>query len=1029
MANRRLLIIGSQCRRLNKLNFLPDVAVRLHELMARPGPGECVSVNGNRPGLLLDPTVAKAKKAIRTAIADAGRTGETLVLAYIGHAEFPDERSGDFYLMPTDATKATSDGAIHFAEFIKDHVKPSPGQGGLVVLLDACYSGVGALQSMERWAQSQVGFELLTATDDRKTANATLSRAVIELLEHGDPETDERIHCRHVHRRLKERNHPAQYVAYNPNDDCLYLGRNVARDPGDVFWKDSPGRAQILKQTEYFQPTPQLAQLAEASRSHPVVVLMGETGTGKSTLAAALARPEITEDLVPDGFAQAVTILGLTTNPRSLADDLEQQLRRSIPEFDGALAEFERSVPLPMRETFDFLHKKVLGPLEHLADQPVVRIVLDGFDQLPDGTRSLVNEALGARPRHLRLIITTRPGSPGCPQGHIVHLDQTRRQDLDAYLASRRVPQASRAAILDKTRDHWLVARLLADAVLANPGIDLARLPNTVNQAYAILLDQAGAADAWIDKFRPVFGALAVAGSGPVLPIPLLGHASKALGGPKDEEAFRDVLAKLRGLVVRRDTGTTGEHVGLFHPTLADYLLGPAYSADYALDTQAAHRAMVKAIEALAPSSEHKHDDPLHRYAFLREADHLWAIGDLDGTLERLAHRASNDPRENLERWRQWHTTIQDQFGKDDEHTLLSAGSIAFWTGEAGDARRALQLCQELLQDRRRVQRPDHPNTLVTRRHIARWTGEAGDAREALRLFQELLPDEEQVLGRDHPDTLVTRHDIAHWTGKAGDAHKALRLCEELLPVWSRVHGRDHLETLGTRHSVAHWAGEAGDAPRALELFHKLLADRRRVQRPDHPDTLVTRHDLARWTGEAGEPREALRLFQELVPEEERVLGPDHPYKLVTRHDIAYWTGQAGDAREALRLFQKLLPDEERVLGRDHPETLKTRHDIAHWTGQAGARKALRLLRKLLQDQEGVVGRDHPDTLDTLLFVGSWAIQAGERTEGCQRLLEGLMRAEGRFGPDHTLTRRFKAALRDSGYREPEQAGPFMPGP
>ena len=139
-------------------------------------------------------------------------------------------------------------------------------------------------------------------------------------------------------------------------------------------------------------------ELVEAARSHPVVVLTGEAGAGKSSLAVALARPEITGGRVPDGFVHAIAVLGLTTNQRSLADDLERQLRRSLPEFADAVAEFERSVPRPQREMLDFLPRKVLRPLAYLAGQPEVRIVLDGFDQLPDGTREAVGEALaGAR--------------------------------------------------------------------------------------------------------------------------------------------------------------------------------------------------------------------------------------------------------------------------------------------------------------------------------------------------------------------------------------------------------------------------------------------------------------------------------------------------------------------------------------------------------------------------------------------------------------------------------------------------------
>jgi hypothetical protein len=90
--------------------------------------------------------------------------------------------------------------------------------------------------------------------------------------------------------------------------------------------------------------------------------LTGEAGVGKSTLAAALARPEITQGFVPRDFAHAVGLLGGTTNLRYLAVDLEQQLRRSVAGFALAVEEFHRSVPRGEREKLDFLTRMVLRP-------------------------------------------------------------------------------------------------------------------------------------------------------------------------------------------------------------------------------------------------------------------------------------------------------------------------------------------------------------------------------------------------------------------------------------------------------------------------------------------------------------------------------------------------------------------------------------------------------------------------------------------------------------------------------------------
>ena len=161
------------------------------------------------------------------------------------------------------------------------------------------------------------------------------------------------------------------------------------------------------------------------------------------------------------------------------------------------------------------------------------------------------------------------------------------RAVLRRYLQDRGVREDAQATILGRADGHWLVARLLADAVLNDPGLDLGDLPRTVSEAYALRLDQAGAADAWPTQFRPVLGLLAVAGAGPVLPLRLLVDASGRLGGPSDDQGVLDVLSAIRGLVARRDSGTPEEHAGLFHPTLNEYLLSPeATSAGFAIDAQ-----------------------------------------------------------------------------------------------------------------------------------------------------------------------------------------------------------------------------------------------------------------------------------------------------------------------------------------------------------------------------------------------------------------------------------------------------------
>jgi hypothetical protein len=1123
MPQRRLLVIGSQCAALNRLDFLPGIAERLHALLIDPGPGACIGValEGRPPGLLIDPTIHQTKAAIERAFEEAAGAGATLILAYIGHGEFPDELTGDFYLMPTDATKPTSVKAVHFAEVIKDQLREN--KVGLLMLLDACHAGAGVWQAMERWAQSlrgNIGFELVTAADDRATANAPLARAVVELLEKGDPQAGPRLHGRDVHRLLRDQRRPAQHVAYNAEDPRLSLARNIARDPGDAFWKDSPSRTEILRQTEYFQPTPQLDALVEAARSRPVVVLTGEAGSGKSMLMSALARPEVAGGHVPAEFVQAIAILGQSATQRSLAAELERQLRRSLPGFADAVAEFERIVPLAERQRLDLLASKVLGPLAHLAGKPEVRIILDGFDQLPDSTRETIGELLGARPGHVWLVISTRPGAPGCPAGYSIQHGPTSDVAIRDYLALRRVPEAARAAILDRTGGYWLVARLLSDAVLADPTIELTQLPATVEESYAKLLDHVGAADAWNAEFRPVLGPMAVAGPGPVLPLPLLVHACSRLGGPQTPADVRSVLTRLQGLVVRRDAETSVEQVGFFHATLVDFLLGPsAASLGFPIDARAIHQAMVNAIDALAPMNELRRgvsgllrkeqatstfaiqaggitqtrvlesgapasirsrhpddpvwvtelrrtgvlapldpydpDDPLQRYAFLREADHNAEIGQLVNGLESLLDRKSPIPKENLERSRAWFSKYRSllagevelalqvtrfivirtaatgdligalQLGREnlsdcerilghDHHvTLESRTQVAMLMGQLGDAKNALRLGRELLSDRERTLGCDHPDTLKTREWIACWTGEAGDVTGALTLFTSLARDRARILGKDNPDTLETREQIVKWIREATGANReALRHYSELLSDCKRVLGPDHPRTLSVRERLASCTESLGDFQGALRLYSMLLPDYERVLGPFDLDSLLCRSRIASNTNETGNSQGARELYSELVTDCERVLGPEHPTTLSIRSSFAWLAGDLGDDTEALRQYSELLAAYERVLTHDHPQTLTTRAAIAVYTAKRGdVAAALRLSSELLRDRERVLGPDHPDTLTIRGLIVGYTGGVGDAQGALRLSFELLGDSERVLGRDHPDTLLWRAAV------------------
>jgi NACHT domain/Tetratricopeptide repeat len=934
MHQRRVLVIGSQCKALNHLSFLPKAAEDLYKVMIDPELGGCVPAL-ERGGLICDPSVIDAIEAIELAFQRASQDEATFFLAFVGHGEYAGE---DFYLLPKDASvPPMSHKALNLVQLIKELCRVYSYVDGLVVLLDTCYAGVAAIRASVEWVRPLKGtlrFEVLSAAADRPAADGCFSRSLTQAIRKGLPDVpSEYLRCEKVRsevERLCVKQTP-QHPSW-ATDDGLYLAKNVARFQRKEPWIGTSAATEIERLLSSFQPTPELEDLVKAVKENRYVALIGAAGIGKSALAAALARPDLTEGIVPEDFVQAVVFISEATTSWDLASTLSTQLQKVIPDFVRARNEFFSQVGPDGLAKLDRLQRDIVRPLELLGRNQKLRIVVDGLDRLSAGAALPTISALKALAtddafRTIQLLVTSRPDTllPASPAKILA--GRTDNKSIVSYLKRRGTASSLHDRIVGKAAGNWLIARLLADLESILPTASEETLPGEVVELYNSVLRQARANDPerW-NELRPVLGLVAAAGVGPILPIQLLCAASGTLGGPSRPSRVRDVLVDLRGFVVRGKPGTDDEQVGVFHQTFAEYLLDPE-AGEFGSEAREVHTAILEAIAELAPVQQHESRSTLHRYAAGAEAEHFWAIGRYFEAMTSLASRASVIPAENLARWKSWFKRAEQTFGPSDPSTLRIRINIVRWTGETGDFQEALRLCRQLLPDLERVMGATSPETLHARGNVAHWTGESGDAAKAVQLFRELLPDLERALGRDHLETLITRGNTANRTGENSDSAGAVRLFKELLPDQVRVLGPNSPDTLRSRYSMARWIGEAGDAAEALRLFQELLPNMKDVLGADHPDTLRTRTNVAYWTGGSSE---ALALFQQVLPDVERVFGANHPDTLRARQHIARWKGKTGESREALALFQQILPDMERILGTNHPDTCWTREQISY---------------------------------------------------------------------------------------------------
>ena len=687
MGDRRALVIGSQCKQLGTLSFLPKVAEELYDVLTDPAKGGCTAATPH--GLLLDPTVDQARTAIEGAFRLASEAEATLFLVFIGHGEHV---GNDFYLLPFNASlPPRSHTAIHLVQLIKELHSLHSDLDGLVVLLDTCYSGVAAAAAADKWGSELEGtlrFEVLTAAADRPATGDCFSKNLADLMKQGIPTVSaEFLRCEHVCKILKQLcpNQSPQHPTWNA-DEGLYLARNTAKIVAHEPWVRTSAQTEIERLTSWYQPTPQLTQIVDASRANRCVAVIGAAGTGKSALSAALSKPSVTEQLVPKDFVQAVMFLAETTSSGELAQELAKQLDRSLPTvFASAKEEFQKNTIIDERNKLDPLEREIVGPLKWLTSNQTVRILLDGLDRLSAGASatipSMLRTLMGPEFPMIRLIVMSRPDTPVPAGSHRLDVERADERYILQYLQRRTVPEAFHSGIVQRADGNWLIARLLADFVIdPRPSAQIEELPDGLVAIYDEVLLRVGAGDKerWRSVIRPVLGTLAAAGNGAILPLALLCHASAKMGRPEKVGRIRDLLVDLRGYVVRRNAGTDREHVGLFHQTFAEYLLSPQ-SGQFGLDPKEPHEALARAIEELAPMAKHDEESPLHRYAAIREPEHLWIIGEYESAINVLETRESRFPAENLKRWQAWTSRVTKTLGNDHSLTLRTRHNLAHW--------------------------------------------------------------------------------------------------------------------------------------------------------------------------------------------------------------------------------------------------------------------------------------------------------------------------------------------------------------
>src|SRR5262249_53546122 len=132
----------------------------------------------------------------------------TLILAYCGHGTYLGQR---FYLLPHDAMiPPRSDTSVNLVQLIDELYLNSPSAtiDGLVILIDTCYSGVGAAAATRAWTNDLARwrrFGILAASGDRPAFDGCFTLSLTSCLRDGiADEPADYLRCENVRRVIKE---------------------------------------------------------------------------------------------------------------------------------------------------------------------------------------------------------------------------------------------------------------------------------------------------------------------------------------------------------------------------------------------------------------------------------------------------------------------------------------------------------------------------------------------------------------------------------------------------------------------------------------------------------------------------------------------------------------------------------------------------------------------------------------------------------------------------------------------------------
>jgi tetratricopeptide (TPR) repeat protein len=225
----------------------------------------------------------------------------------------------------------------------------------------------------------------------------------------------------------------------------------------------------------------------------------------------------------------------------------------------------------------------------------------------------------------------------------------------------------------------------------------------------------------------------------------------------------------------------------------------------------------------------------------------------------------------------------------------------------AGHYQRAIELHTQVLESRRKVLGPGHPDTLACICGLAEAYRRAGQVEKALFLQKEGLEAIRTIFGPKHPTTIDKMNCVACAYLSAGKFDKAIPLFQQTVDTAREVLGASHPDTVNALKCFISCYSAAGQHDKAIKLCEQTLELIRKERAAEPEVELGMIIDLSSCYFHAGLFREASSVGEQVVAHCIKIFGPTDWRTILWKGNLADEYRTAGELEKSRSLSEELL--------------------------------------------------------------------------------------------------------------------------